>query len=340
MSMITSPTESLADVIAEAGTHESLRRSIFEALRQAEKEASDPGVFRDTIRWPMISALLQKVGFHRVTLSNGLVFDVGPVSRIERALLLSRNEIPDHVWEPQTTKLLTGLAIGVQNVIVGGAYIGDQVLHVAKALTEHGGAGVVHAFEPMDSVFRRFTGHIQLNQVSNVRAHRMCLWGRSGLRLKVEGAAALASSAPADLPTSITVETAESITIDDYSVSLKLPSVGLIMLDTEGGEHQALLGATALLSRPFPEAPNVIFEVHRSFVDWSNGLEKTPIVELLTSKGYNVVAIRDFQDNYSMAGRPVEIIPVNCVHLDGPPHGFNLLATKDPGLVQPQALGA
>jgi hypothetical protein len=125
-----------------------------------------------------------------------------------------------------------------------------------------------------------------------------------------------------------------SIAIDDYASSRQLRSVGLIMLDTEGGEHQALAGATGFLSREFPEAPHVIFEVHRSYVDWSGGLENTPVVRLLTSRGYAVFAIRDFHGNYNMAGRPIEIIPLNRIYLDGPAHGFNLLATKDPCLVQ------
>ena len=34
-----------------------------------------------------------------------------------------------------------------------------------------------------------------------------------------------------------------------------------------------------------------------------------------------------------MAGQPVEIVPVESVYVDGPPHGFNMLAVKDTGLV-------
>jgi hypothetical protein len=34
-----------------------------------------------------------------------------------------------------------------------------------------------------------------------------------------------------------------------------------------------------------------------------------------------------------MAGRSIELIPVNKVYLDGPPHGFNMLAVPDLALV-------
>jgi hypothetical protein len=77
-----------------------------------------------------------------------------------------------------------------------------------------------------------------------------------------------------------------------------------------------------------------VFEIHRHFVDWTDGLEKTSIVEFLRSRGYSVFAIRDFHNNYRMADHPIEIIPVDRVYLEGPPHGFNALATTDPNLVK------
>jgi hypothetical protein len=105
----------------------------------------------------------------------------------------------------------------------------------------------------------------------------------------------------------------------------------LIMLDTEGGEENALLGARETIAR---DSPNIVFEIHRNFVDWSGGLEKTSIVSLLTSQGYDVFAIRDFHSNYPMANEPIEVIPIDRVYLEGPPHGFNTLATKDANLIE------
>jgi len=102
------------------------------------------------------------------------------------------------------------------------------------------------------------------------------------------------------------------------------------MLDTEGGEENALLGAQQTLSR---DQPNIVFEIHRNFVDWSAGLEQTSVVKLLKSHGYDLFAIRDFHNNFPMAEYPVEIVPVATVYLEGPPHGFNVLATRDMSLV-------
>ncbi|HKR22916.1 MAG TPA: hypothetical protein VJS17_09990, partial [Pyrinomonadaceae bacterium] len=164
----------LADALARAGRDEQLRERILEALREAELRADDPAEFRERVRWPLILSLLRDVGAHRVVLENGVMFDVTPDSRIEKALLLGSVAHPDHVWEPQTTKLLVALAEGASNVIVGGAYIGDQVLLVAKS-----SAAMVHAFEPMLQAFDRLLHHLEINDLKNVVAHRRGLWNDS-----------------------------------------------------------------------------------------------------------------------------------------------------------------
>lgn len=323
----------LAQALAMAGRNERLRKAMFDALRQAEAEADDPSSFREQVRWPLILALLSEVGSERVVLENGLIFEVGADSRIEQALLLSPVEHPDHVWEPQTTKLLTTLAADAAHAIVGGAYIGDHVLPLAHVMAERTPPGQVHAFEPMKQTFARLLRNLELNHIHNVAAHRLGLWDSSNTTLSVEGPMALASSVPLDEEEGSADEVIKSVTIDDYVNSRQLERVGLIMLDTEGGEERALRGAVELLNRPGTQAPHIVFEIHRHFVDWSDGLENTSVVKLLTSRGYMVFAIRDFHSNYPMAGQPIEIIPVDRVYLEGPPHGFNMLASKDSDLV-------
>jgi FkbM family methyltransferase len=266
-----------------------------------------------------------------VVLENGLIFEVSPDSRIEQALLLSTEAHPDHVWEPQTTKLLTALAAETTNVIVGGAYIGDHVLFLARAVGGSSTPGAIHAFEPMQHAFDRLLHNLKVNNIHNVVANRLGLWDRGQVVLTVEGHLGLASSKPETEEQNTSGERIESVSIDDYVQSRQLSSVGLIMLDTEGGEEKALAGARETIAK---HTPNIVFEIHRHFVDWSEGLEKTSIVEFLRSHGYSVFAIRDFHNNYPMAGHPIEIIPVDRVYLEGPPHGFNALATTDSNLVK------
>jgi FkbM family methyltransferase len=323
-SEITADLDLVAPALAAAGMDERLRNSILDAMRQAEIDSDNPAAFREQVRWPLILALLSEVKTHRVVLQNGLVFDVSPDSRIEKALLLSTEAHPDHVWEPQTTRLLTALAAGARNVIVGGAYIGDHVAFIARAVA---GNGTVHAFEPSSHSFDRLLHHVKINELNNVVAHRLGLWDVSDVALQLEGDLALASSVPMIDPE----RAFNSLSIDDYVRSQDLASVELIMLDTEGGEENSLNGARETIAR---DSPNIVFEIHRNFVDWTGGLENTSIVRLLTSQGYDVFAIRDFHNNYSMAGSPIEVIPVDRVYVDGPPHGFNTLATRDPDLVR------
>jgi FkbM family methyltransferase len=336
---ITADPAELARALARAGTDANLRETLFEALRRAETKADDPASFREQVRWPLVMSLLGEEGTHRVRMKNGLVFEVGPDSRIEQALLLSLSAEPDHVsaepdhvWEPQTTRLLVALSSGAEHVIVGGAYIGDHVLFIARELAKQSPPGVVHAFEPMPHTFNRLVRNLELNDAANVTAHQLGLWDRRA-SLSLDGPAALASSLPLEGANATAEGAIESVSIDEYVQSKGLSSVGLIMLDTEGGEERALLGARELLSRPGAEAPHVVFEVHRHFVDWSNGLENTSVVRLMTESGYEVYAVRDLHGNRSMEGQPIEVIPVDRVYLEGPPHGFNMLASKDRGVV-------
>src|SRR4029079_2277513 len=231
-SEIVADTTLLAQALAAAGNDQKLRNAIFDALRQAELESHDPAHFREQVRWPLILSLLSEAKTHSVVLENGLIFEVSPDSRIEQALLLSTEAHPDHVWEPQTTRLLTALAAETSNVIVGGAYIGDHVLFLARAV---GKAGVVHAFEPMQRPFDRLLHNLKVNDIQNVVANRMGLWDRGRVILTVEGHLGLASSKEADNSGG---ERIESISIDEYVESRQIAPVGLIMLDTEGGEEK------------------------------------------------------------------------------------------------------
>jgi FkbM family methyltransferase len=320
--------ERVTAALARAGEDPALRGEILESLRMAQLRAADPKGFREQVRWPLVAALLRDARVHQVRLRNGVAFEVSLESRIERALLLSADPQPDHIWEPQTTRLLCLLSEGAGAVIVGGAYIGDQVLMIAATLAKNGD-GIVHAFEPMTRPHAQLLRNIELNGLGNVRPHRLGLWADSNAYLSVDGDAALASSHVVE--SQIGAETVRSISIDDYVAAEGLRSVELIMLDTEGGEEEALRGASKLLDRP--DAPNIVFEIHRSFVDWTDGLPGTAVVRMLTDRGYDVFAIRDFHDNYDMTGRPIEIVPAASVYLEGPPHGFNMLATRDRNLV-------
>ncbi len=324
----------LKKALSDLGTNDVARASMMRLLRTLEASSETPSGFRERVRWPLVEALIGRSETHRIRLRNGLLFDLGLDSRIEKAALLSAEEHPDHLWEPQTTRLLIALSAGASQVVVGGAYIGDQVLPIALQLRDESPEGVVHAFEPMAISHGRLLHNISINSLRNVHVHRRGLWDVDDVPLLLEGEPALTGAVASENSLAPADSAVLSITIDSYVRQENLNRVGLIMLDTEGGEERALRGASRLLSLPFPSAPNLVFEVHRDHVDWTHGLESTAVVTMLMKHGYRVFAVRDFHSNVAMHGQPIEVIPIDRVYLDGPPHGFNLLATKDHGLVE------
>jgi hypothetical protein len=103
------------------------------------------------------------------------------------------------------------------------------------------------------------------------------------------------------------------------------------MLDIEGSELAALHGARTMLAAA--HAPAVVFEMNRQYVDWSDGLRRTTIGSYLDGLGYELYAIRDYQSNVAMPNFPVELVPADTAYLEGPQHGFNMLAVRDPAIL-------
>lgn len=331
-------SNSLESALAEAASSDDFRSGMVDLLRKAEAQSRDPELFRERVRWPLLQALIGQGGTHRLSLKNGLLFDLSLDSRIEKAALLSADQHPDHIWEPQTTRLLIALSAGASNVLVGGAYIGDHALPLAYSLREASPTAVVHAFEPMPDTYNKLRHNIAINSLPNIRSHPYALWDCDGMDLLLNGEPALAGAVPVAESAQPIGSIATSIKIDSYVHREQLERVDVIMLDTEGGEESALRGAVHLLSRPATASPDLIFEIHRNYVDWSSGLGRTAIVSWLLDLGYKVYAIRDYHANISTHGQSIEVIPVDRVYLDGPPHGFNLLASKDPDLIEKYGL--
>jgi FkbM family methyltransferase len=183
------------------------------------------------------------------------------------------------------------------------------------------GRGTCHAFEADAAQASMIERNASLNHLDNVRVNAIGLWSQPA-KLRLVGHDALGGAEESETGIAAT-------TIDTYTKDLGI-RIGLIMLDLEGGELHALRGASEQLAR---NGPHIVFEVHRSYVDWSNGLRNTEIVQFLAALGYTVLAIRDFQSNYNLAGKPIELVPIETAYLDGPPHGFNLFAFRDAAVI-------
>lgn len=312
------------DALKILGRDAATRARIIAALQEFERLPDNRfTTVRDDVTGPIVDALHASIDVVRKELRGGLVFEFSYRSKIARDFIMSVPEKPDHVWEPQTTKLLVHLSQLATDVIVGGAYFGDQAILIADALR---GRGTCHAFEADPHQAAMLERNAALNGL-DVRVNAVGLWSDSVSRLSFAGEDAYASFGPSD-------DGVPGITIDDYARSSGLASVGLIMLDIEGRELEVLRGAARVLT---DHAPHVVFEMHRWYVDWSAGLQNTDIVRYLASFGYTFFAVRDFQSNYDLGGRPIELIPIETVYLEGPPHGFNVLAVRDTSVIDDDA---
>lgn len=311
----------------QLGRDTALRARLVDLLRQAEASIAYDGSVRDDVVGPIVDALHDDQDVYGQQLADGTRVEYLYRTKIARDLLLSASERPTHVWEPQTTKLLLELAPRLQgDVIVGGAYFGDQAVLVAKAIAP---AGLkVHCFEPNPDQAGMLQNNLALNQLGNVVVNHEGLWSRSGERMRLDGFDSFANAVAASAG-----EGFETVAMDDYAQRLGL-RVGLIQLDIEGAELAALQGAVHILDK---DRPWVVFELHRTYVDWSQGLRATPLCQLFLERGYEVFAVRDLNSHREMPGKPVELVPIDTVYLEGPPHGFNMLAVPHKGFVDTPA---
>jgi FkbM family methyltransferase len=317
-------TDALRTALATIGTDEQLRAQVIALCHSIESSPQWRGTkVRDEITGPILDALHEQTGRLRKQLSNGLLFDFFYRSRIARDFVMCIPDQPDHVWEPQATRLLVHLSEGASDVIIGGAYFGDHAIPVAHHMRVRG--GTVHAFEPDEVPAEMLEHNAQINGLTNVRIVRAALWSDSSARLSLQGEDALKTTEPvADEEANV-----PAVSIDDYVEAQAIERVQWVIVDLEGSELNALIGAQKQLSLPADRAPHVIFEVHSGREDWSNGLHNTEAYRFVASFGYTIFAIRDIQSNADLRGRPIELVPPETAYLAGPPHGFNMLAVKD-----------
>lgn len=314
-------TKALALIAANTDWKDAFIRHIL----NFEKDIATLGIdVREEISGPLIDGLFDDNQVMRKQISDGTIFEFLYRSKIARDFVMSEPSVPNHAWEPQTSRLLVTLAKGAKNVVVGGAYFGDQTILIAKEVAKSG--GMVYAFEPNHDQRRMLIKNAQLNQLENIVPNKEGLWDNSTTSLTLVGYDSFAYSEAVDPSHEDAFKT---ITIDKYLRSINVNQLDLIMLDIEGAELRALKGGLEFLKQPVGQAPNIVFEVHRHFVNWSNGLENTDLISFLSNLDYKVFAIRDFNSNYNLSGKPIEIIPAKDVYLDGPDHGFNMVAVKD-----------
>jgi hypothetical protein len=129
------------DVLTELGKHEDMRDAIVKAFKQIEGQVKLPinRSLREEFTGPLTDALFKNAGVLQKKLKDGMLFDFVYRSKIARDIILSPDDKPDHVFEPQTTKLFLHLAKGAKHIVIGGAYAGDHAVPGARVISKNGG---------------------------------------------------------------------------------------------------------------------------------------------------------------------------------------------------------
>ena len=326
--------QKILTALTDIGKDAKARDGIVKLLKTIEKTVKLPKdrSVREELTGPMTDALFKEAGILQKKLKDGTIFNFLYRSKIARDLILSSDEKPDHVFEPQTTKLFVHLAKKTKSVLIAGVYSGDHAVLVAKVMDKK---GMIYGFEADKEQISLLKKNAAANKVADkIKAIPVGVWSYD-TDLKLVGEDAFAHAVPLKGKAKKDDIVFPAVSIENYTRKNKIDQIDLIQMDIEGSELPALKGAERFLSQPVGQAPNIIFEVHRYYVDWSKGLGNTEIVKYLRKQGYHVYAMRDFQSNVPMPGCKIELIEPEKTYLEGPPHGFNMLAVKDKSILKP-----
>ena len=155
-------------------------------------------------------------------------------------------------YDPLLTRILESVVTYDSVCIDIGANVGALTLVMSK-LT--GPKGMVYAFEPGPSTFKRLQANIELNELTNITPVRVGLGERKevlGWRMDRinPGNAGLTHGAEFD-------ELIDVITLDSFIESQSIQSVDLLKVDVEGMEFPVFLGGQKTLET---FRPTILFE--------------------------------------------------------------------------------
>ena len=164
----------------------SAREQLLDCLVKIEKslQSGTSANVREDLTGPIVDLLIDPNEIMKRNVANGMSFNFRYSSKIARDFVLARETMPDHVWEPQTTRTIVSLSRGKKNVIIGGAYFGDHALFVARALAA---GGICHCFELSSDSIDMLKRNLRDNAISNVIVTQEALWSSDGDRISLSG---------------------------------------------------------------------------------------------------------------------------------------------------------
>ena len=292
--------------------------------------------FKKEIAYPIIDDLfknhIKNKKIFKKKLKNNYEIFYNLNSRITKDFFLSKSKFPDHVTEPQTTKLLSRILKKNldKHIILGGAFIGDMAIPLAYYL-KNITSKKIHCFE-CDQESRKMLGiNIQANKIQCIKNNYHALNNvNNNLYINTLGSSLTSLSKKKGKYN----KKIKSVTIDSYCRNNNIKSVSVIHIDIEGNELNALKGAQKLISAKKSQAPDIIFEYYNynNFAQKKLGklsLTNSKIILYLKKYNYYCYAIRDFSSNIGKSLKNIEIIPIDKIYHKQLPYCFNIYCTKD-----------
>jgi FkbM family methyltransferase len=168
-------------------------------------------------------------------------------------------------------------------VVDAGAHVGVYTLVAARRV---GRTGLVHAIEPQAEVAAALERNAKINDLVNVRVHRLALGSEDGrVGLKVDPRSLGAFTRLRIRPGEPAVQAA---TLESFVSGQRLERVDLLKVDTAGNEHDVLLGGLSILDR----VDRVICKLYNPSVigeRFGTSVDPATTVDLLHAAGFRVV---------------------------------------------------
>lgn len=281
--------------------------------------------FRESVVVRAFKSIVKKSNVFKKSVNNLNIYFPNS-SKISREFLLTGEKSPDHIWEPQTHKLLKILCKNKKNIFFGGAFFGDHACLISKKFKK----SMIHCFEPLPKSRHYLKKNKIVNNLNNLIISEKALFKKENLKLYIKNT----KDDDGDISLSLNKNNCNKYflteTLDNYCKINKINKIDLLMIDVEGSELNVLLGAKKLLKSG--NVDNIIFEIHSNYVSWKKGLVNTPIIRLLKKNNFKIYSIRDYHSNIKLRNK-IELLNLNNTYLEGPNHGFNLIATKEKNLI-------
>jgi FkbM family methyltransferase len=232
-------------------------------------------------KWRIIAALttLARPAWTspRRTTYNGIRFELDLTEYMERHIYLQD-------FDPLETRFLKKQVKPGWIAIDIGANVGYYSLLLSRLV---GPDGSVYAFEPESNNWQKLSKTIELNQPTNLRAHKMALADSCKLVSIVRGPSGNSGKTHLGSCLSQDSEMVEQITLDAFVTRNDLKRVDFVKVDIEGCEERFITGGSKTFSR---FKPLLLIELNPAALK-GFGSSADSLVSRLREFGYQLFAL-------------------------------------------------